>query len=236
MILLKTVPYDPLSIFRGTYAALRYEISSLPASLLQDVRPKDLKNGDELFVLLIKENGDTWQAKAIYKREPKDDGNIYLRGRLKYYYGYYQGEEERKLDLEYGIESFFLSEDSAKAVDGVNLGSPVDWRERDRKRKERLDQLDEETKRINKAGLTEWWLKKLDTETEVWVKEGTITQDAKGSIHDKYVKALEKIKAIDEDLSPQRLSSQKPIIVEVAVDSNSFGHPTRLFVEGKEYK
>jgi uncharacterized membrane-anchored protein len=231
-ILLKTVPYDPVSIFRGNYAALRYEISSLPVTLLKDASFKDLKNGDELFVLLREKRG-LWEAEAIYAKQPKNRGGIYLRGRLKYYYWGYSNTAPKHLDFEYGIESFFLNEARAKEVDRLNLRG-IDWQERDKERKKRLSGLDEETRRIFNAGIaTEWWMNKLNTESDVWVKEGLISAAAKDSICNKYAKAVEKTKAIEEELSS---TNQKPLFVEVAVDRNGYGYPVRLFVEGKEYR
>lgn len=229
-ILLKTVPYDPVSIFRGHYASLRYEISSLPLDLLIDAKSQDLKEGDQLYVLLKKET-DYWQAQGIYKKQPKRDGKVYLTGRLGYHY-----TNSKEVNLEYGIESFFLNEEKAKEVDRANVRQRVDWRQRDKMKQQRLNQLDEETKRIHKAGITEWWLTKLDNESGMWVKEGIITQGAKDAIRDKYAKALDKIKEIDKDLSSADSAGQKPVIVEVAVDRNGCGYPLRLFIDGKEYR
>lgn len=229
-ILLKTVPYDPYSIFRGHYTSLRYEISSLPVTLLKDAADKDLRGGDTLFVLLKKE-ADLWQAQAIYKKRPPADGRIYLCARLSYHYS---GMKE--LNLEYGIESFFLNEERTKEVDRVNRGPGMGWQERQRLRQERLSGLDEETKRINKTGISDWWVDKLSGELEVWLKEGIITCEAKDAIGDKYAKALDKIKEIDKDLSSGRSGGQRPVIVEVAVDNNGYGYPVRLFIDGKEYK
>lgn len=229
-ILLKTVPYDPVSIFRGHYANLRYEISSLPVTLLKDISVQELRNGDNLFVLLKKE-GDLWQAQGIYRKRPAGAGNVYLCARMGYHYS---GIKE--LNLEYGIESFFLNEEKTKEVDRANTGQRMNWQERQKLRQERLIALDEETRRINKAGITEWWVNKLNDELNVWLKEGIITQEAKNAIGDKYAKALDKIKEIDKDLSSAGARGQKPIIVEVAVDSNGYGYPLRLLIDGKEYK
>lgn len=231
-IQLETVPYDPVSVFRGNYAALRYQISSLPVELLKDTDLKDLKNGDELFVLL-KKGKDLWGAEAIYGKRPKNEDGVYLRGRLRYYYNsYYRNNQPKHLDLEYGIESFFLNEGRAKEVDRLNTG--MDWQEREKEKKRRIGGLDEETRRIQGAGIaTDWWMNKLNNELDFWVKEGLISSGAKESIHNKYAKAIEKTKAVEEELTS---ATQKPLIVEVAIDRNGYGYPVRLFAEGKEYK
>lgn len=232
-IQLKTVPYDPVSIFRGNYAALRYEISSLPAALLRGISPRDLKSGDELFILL-KEKAGLWEAEAVYAKRPhKNPGEVYLRGRLKYYYWGYSNTAPKNLDLEYGIESFFLNEARAKEVDRLNIRQGMNWPERNKEKQRRIGELDEETRRIYNAGIAEWWVNKLDNEADAWVKEGIISAAAREGIRNKYAKALAQIKAIDEELSSP---NQKPLIVEVAVDRNGYGYPVKLLIEGKEYR
>ena len=231
-IQLKTIPYDPVSVFRGNYAALRYQISSLSVELLKDTNLKDLKNGDELFVLL-KKGKDLWEAEAIYGKRPKNEDGVYLRGRLRHYYNsYYRNSQPKHLDLEYGIESFFLNEARAKEVDRLNMG--MNWQEQEKERKRRIGELDEETRRIHGAGIaTDWWMNKLTNELDIWVKEGLISSGAKESIRNKYAKAVEKTKAVEERLAS---ANQKPLVVEVAIDRNGYGYPVRLFAEGKEYK
>jgi len=228
-ILLKTVPYDPKSIFRGRYVDLRYEISSLDAALLKDASPGKLKGREALFVTLKKE-AEYWQADAIYRNKPKDPAKLFIRGRLSYYNSY-----QNKINLEYGIESFFLNE---KAADEVELGTRrrFDWQEEDRRRQELIGQLDAETQRIKKAGITKWWLESLDKELEIWLKEGIVNQETKEVIHNKYATALEKLAAVEDSLRPQAPSGQKPIIVEIAVDRDGSGYPTKLLFEGKEYR
>jgi len=230
-IQLKTVPYDPVSVFRGNYAALRYQISSLSVTLLKGTSTKDLRNGQELYVLLKKKN-DFWEAEAIYGKRPKNEDGLYLSGRLKFYYWNYYDSNQKNLNLEYGIESFFLNESRAKEVDRLNMG--MDWQERDKQRKKRMSQLDDETRRIQGAGIaTDWWMSKLNNELDIWVKEGIISAGAKESIHNKYAKAIEKTKAVEEELTS---ANQKPLVVEIAIDRNGYGYPVRLFAEGKEYK
>lgn len=230
-IQLKTVPYDPVSVFRGNYAALRYEISSLPVTLLKGTSTKDLRNGQELYVLLKKKN-DFWEAEAICAKRPKNEDGLYLTGRLKFFYWNYYDSSQKNLNLEYGIESFFLNETRAKEVDRLNMG--MNWQEQEKERKRRIGEFDAETRRIHGAGIaTDWWMNKLNNELDVWVKEGLISSGAKESIRNKYAKAIEKTKAVEEQLTS---ANQKPLIVEVAIDRNGYGYPVRLLAEGKEYK
>ncbi|MCQ9205186.1 MAG: GDYXXLXY domain-containing protein [Omnitrophica bacterium] len=228
-IFLKTIPYDPVSLFRGHFAVLRYEISTLPKELLKDTKSENLRSGDELFVVL-KKQGDYWQAESIYKNRPKDKHKLYIRGRLPSYYNYSYAYR-KTLNLHYGIESFFLNEKSAQEVDRVNRRT--DWRQVQDLRKKRIEQLDPETKRIYKSGISRWSLDKWEKEFELWVKEDIISKGVKDIIMKKYNSALLKIGEVTRN--PQRLD-RKPVIVEVAIDKNGYGYPTRLLHEGKEYR
>jgi len=225
-ILLETIPYDPKSIFRGHYASLNYKINSLPISLLQDTTSKKLKSGQELFVLLGKQD-KYWEAQAIYARKPKNDNRVYIRGRLENYYSSRFSYEPKKINLEYGIESFFLSQDLAVEVDRRD-----NWRERNVRRKEMAKQLDPETKRIYDAGLSGWWYKKFETELKVLSKEGIISQEAQEKINKKYSAAFEKINDLENMSAPE----EKPLVVEVAIDSEYRGHPLKLLLDGKVYQ
>lgn len=224
-VLLETVPYDPLSIFRGHYASLRYKISSLPLSLLKDVDAKKLKGGQELFVLL-KKQGEFWDAQAIYAKQPRKDNNVYIRGRLQKYYRW-SSRRPKIIELEYGIESFFLSQESAQTVDRRNTRQ-----ERDRHREGLIKNLNEETRRIYNASLSGWWYEKFEKELKVLVKEEIITQEAKDKINNKYTEAFKKIDAIKDTPASQ----DKIVVVEVAVDSEHRGHLIRLLIDGKEYR
>ena len=230
-ILLKTVPYDPMSIFRGAYASLRYEISNIPAGLLKDANYKGIKGGDEVVVRL-KKSGDYWVADEVYKKRPKHDTGLFIRGRLEHYQ--YIHSEKDNMRIDYGIESYFLSEKKAKDVDRVNIGST--WQEQERRRKELYSKLDEETGRIRQAGVSDWWLKILDKEMGYWVKQGIISSQAEQAIHDKYESALAKVKDIDSMVSSSGRDNSQPIIVEVAIDKDGNGLPTKLIVQGREYR
>lgn len=226
-ILLETVPYDPMSIFRGQYASLRYKINSLPVNLLQDTTPEKIKSGQELFVLLRKQ-GKYWEAQAIYAHKPKNDNRVYICGRVGHYYNRIGSSyRPQTIDLAYGIESFFLSQDMAERVDRRD-----NWREREDRRKEMAKQLDPETKRIYDAGLSGWWYKKFETELKVLSKEGIISQQAQENIDKKYAAAFKKIDAIQNMPTPE----EKTLIVEIAIDSDYRGHPLKLLLDGKVYQ
>ena len=232
-VLLKTIPYDPRSIFRGSYVALTYEINSLPQDLLRDIQVKDVKSGDHLFVGLTKK-GDYWAAQSIYKNRPRD-GEIYLRGRVEEYWSYRYGED-KKINIKYGIESFFLNEERAQEVEKLNTWQAGTWQAMENEKDKRLQELDEEAYRIREAGISKWWVKLLNKELPVWVAQGIITQEQKDAVHNKYASAMQTIDSVAQEISSGNIAGRTPIIVDVAIDRSGNGYPVKLLVDGKEYK
>ncbi|RJP29139.1 MAG: hypothetical protein C4533_04900 [Candidatus Omnitrophota bacterium] len=225
-ILLETIPVDPMSVFRGNYVALRYKINDLPVKLLKDATVDKIKSGQEIYVLLNKE-GEYWQPEAVYIKKPKT-GGLYIKGRVNSHY--FMSSRLDTIWASYGIESFFLSQELAREVE-----RPNNWREIEKRRQELINNLDEETRRIYKAGISRWWYNNLEKEIDIWVKEGIILKPEEDKIKEKYEKALEKIEALNTNvLSPGSGSSN--IVVEVAIDSKGEAHPVKLFLDGKVYQ
>ena len=107
-ILLKTAPVDPFSMFRGRYVALSYDISRIPTTLFRDADPKQLKQGDAVYVVLA-QKGDFWEPVSVHTQRPSS--GTFLRGRLQ------TNVFGSDLWLLYGLESFFLSEASADYIE-----------------------------------------------------------------------------------------------------------------------
>lgn len=228
-ILLETEPVDPFSVFRGRYINLNYKISTLPVNLFKDCKPRELKSNDHVYVIL-KEKDKFWQSVSAYKNCPKDPTAIYLKGKVRYASG-------DNVQLEYGIESFFLSEKSADEIESNRARfRGNNWQEIEKLRKEKMESLSEEDKRIHKAGVTEHWFKSLNKELDYWLKEGIIQQETATRIREKYTKALERIKAAQQIERERTVEQPVPLTVEVAVTKNGTGHPTKLFWEGREYR
>lgn len=114
-ILLKTVPVDPFSVFRGRYVALSYEISRIPSSLLKDGDAAQLKPGDRVYVVLA-QRGEFWEPVSAQQQRPSE--GVFLLGRVRY-------THDNHVQLLYGLESFFLSESSADYLDDNARGR---WR------------------------------------------------------------------------------------------------------------
>ena len=95
----KTVPVDPRSLFRGNYARLAYEFSTLPKDAL-DTEP--LRENEPVYVSLQQDNDRLFAFAGVSTTKPKD--GIFLRGRI---------EGKRSTRVRYGIEAWFAPKEKA---------------------------------------------------------------------------------------------------------------------------
>jgi uncharacterized membrane-anchored protein len=108
-VTLRTVPVDPIDLFRGRYVELRYELSSLP------VEP-GTGAGDTVYVAL-REGEGRWVGDRATRGRP--GGGTFIRGT-------YTGST-----IEYGIETYYADEDEAprledEAARGMNVRVVLD--------------------------------------------------------------------------------------------------------------
>lgn len=113
-IVLKVVPVDPRSLFRGDYVILNYKMTrvELPPGL------KGVRRGSTLYVTLQKADDDQWEvagvaAKPTGRVQPTE---IVLKGRVRYVSGAVRATK-RMATLHYGIESFFVPEGEGKKLE-----------------------------------------------------------------------------------------------------------------------
>lgn len=97
---LRTVPVDPVDLFRGRYVTLRYEISRLPVA-------GDARGGDTVYVALS-EHGGVWSGGRAERRRP--DGGTFVRGRVV-------RVTDGTAELEYYIETYYADEDEARRLE-----------------------------------------------------------------------------------------------------------------------
>jgi len=95
-IRVETRPVDPRDLFRGNYARLGYEFSTLPAT---GFRP-----GDVIY-LPLEQDGDLWRGLTPSHQPPAQ--GLYLRGRVS---GLPWGGTRR---VTYGIEALFAPKEKA---------------------------------------------------------------------------------------------------------------------------
>ena len=113
-VLLKTVPIDPRDLFRGDYVVLRYDISTIDSGSVVLERT-DIKLGDRVYVGLGFKERYAF-AKNIYLTTPKD--GLYIKGIVKNVSG-------GRLNVEYGLESYFVPEGRGKEIENQR-GKNVD--------------------------------------------------------------------------------------------------------------
>ena len=101
---LRTVPVDPLDLFRGRYVRLRYDISSVRV-------PRDVAPGATVYVPLRRE-GEHWTGGAATRERP--DGGTFIRGWVTEVYG-------GRAQIEYGIETYYADEDEAPRLERERL-------------------------------------------------------------------------------------------------------------------
>lgn len=102
-IVLKAVPVDPRSLFRGDYVILSYGITRIPRA-----EGEAVENGDARYVT-IQQAGDEWTVVAASKAYPQTvtPGQAVIRGAVV---NTWPGDTSATLEMHYGIESYFVPE------------------------------------------------------------------------------------------------------------------------------
>lgn len=106
-IRLRVQPVDPVALFRGRYVDLAYDFSTL------ETTEAGLKEGDTVYVRLKPGEEGLWRyAGFTTKREPQP-GSVLLRGEAV-------STWRRGAWIRTGIESYFLSERQAPAIERLS--------------------------------------------------------------------------------------------------------------------
>ncbi len=106
-VVLETVPVDPRDLLRGDYVILRYKISTLDLDQVKREKPY-YKRGEVIYVKLEPKE-KFWEATAVQAKRSVDNG-IYIRGKVRYCYS-------KKLEVIYGIESYFVPEGEGREIE-----------------------------------------------------------------------------------------------------------------------
>jgi uncharacterized membrane-anchored protein len=106
---LKTEPVDPTDLFYGDYVILQYDIQTLPLKLWEGNNP--IKEHKRVYVVL-KEEGNVYEAKAIYPDKPKvSKDEVVMVGRFEYL------QDHANVYLTYGVEKYYIKEGTGKAIE-----------------------------------------------------------------------------------------------------------------------
>ncbi len=108
-ILLKTVPIDPRSMFRGNYARLRYDISQIPAKDVNHLLSP--RHGEVIYVKLAPGKNNTFRYDGVSIKKPS--AQLFLKGRIQS--GYHRTSGSYR--VRYGIEAFFAPKAKALALE-----------------------------------------------------------------------------------------------------------------------
>lgn len=106
-ILLKTRPVDPRDLFRGDYVILRYEISRIDTKETT-FKAADFESGDKVYVRLNVDDEQVGNLAGIGKDKPAV--GKFIEGEVVRVYG-------DNLEVEYGIESYFVPEGRGKEIE-----------------------------------------------------------------------------------------------------------------------
>lgn len=113
-VVLETVPVDPRDFLRGDYVVLRYKLSSLDLNQIES-KKSYYRSGESIYVKL-EPKGKFWQAVAIYEKKDDIINGLFIKGRVKYYY-------DKKLEANYGIESYFVAEGEGRDIEKKMRGN-----------------------------------------------------------------------------------------------------------------
>ena len=116
-IVLKTEPVDPMSLFRGEYVILNYDVSRVPRAAGEAVA-----NGDIRYVTLEEKAQGEWSVAAVAKAYPSSlaSGQVVLKGQI---INTWQGDTSDVTQIHYGIESYFVEQGQGKVLeDKVRTG------------------------------------------------------------------------------------------------------------------
>lgn len=118
-ILLKTAPVDPWDVFRGDYVVLNYEISELDLNKVPSDN-KEYKINDTVYISLVKGQGKYWVPSRVSQNRPKD-GGLFIKGMVNYFLEY-----EKKLFVNYGLDSYYVPQHQGKTIENSARSALVD--------------------------------------------------------------------------------------------------------------
>lgn len=122
VITLEVIPVDPTDMFRGDYVILSYKISRLDLSKLGG--DDDFNADDSVRVLLAQSDG-AWSAVSVHKGQVKAaESQILMRGKVRSLLGKTE-TAPGEIDIDYGIESFFVPQGTGKAIEDERQAGKV---------------------------------------------------------------------------------------------------------------
>jgi len=225
------LPVDPVSITRGRYIALWFPASRVSRSLAKDA---DIKENDVVYVALSPTGGE-WVPSGISLKPPEEE--VFLKGRVAWL-------SPDAITVTYGIEHYFLSEESADAIEKTLSGRrDLAWEAREEARREFMrTHLSSEEYRIYSLLESEHLNPEVILrEITYWKEKGILTDRQADRLTHAYRSAWEKISALRpeaEKAANEAASSSPDTTVEAKVSVSRSGRPylTGLIINGCEYR
>lgn len=115
-VTLQTRPVDPRDLLRGDYVVLGYDISQLPSGALAG-QPTAERN-PVMFVKLAPDANGLYQAVSVHAEPVTVTApEVLIRGRVVYSCGSTSRTFCDKLQIRYGLESYFVPEGEGKKLE-----------------------------------------------------------------------------------------------------------------------
>ncbi len=122
-IQLQTLPVDPTDLFRGDYIDLFYDMTQVDIKetavdgLPSDYTPESIR-GKDIYVILAPVAGGTTYQVSRYSMTPPSDP-LYLKGQIRYAYlkGISPQKDDLILNIDFGIDRYFIEENSGAQLD-----------------------------------------------------------------------------------------------------------------------
>ncbi|GGD17718.1 GDYXXLXY domain-containing protein [Pontibacillus salipaludis] len=105
---LKTAPVDPRDLFYGDYVVVNYEISTISDEKWVGKEPQY----NEKVYVKLKKDGELYAAEAVSHQALRTEGDEILIT------GQYKGGNGNELRIRYGIERFYVEENTGEALEG----------------------------------------------------------------------------------------------------------------------
>lgn len=124
VIKIKTAPVDPTDLFRGSYVDLKYEIESVKPSQVDDsikteFNTRNMGDYKKVYVRLKQNSDGLYDVDYVTKEKPTK--GVYLKGELEIPY---ELQNPETLQIRYGLDNYFASEEKAKEIEKDALANP----------------------------------------------------------------------------------------------------------------
>lgn len=115
-VTLQTRPIDPRDLLRGDYVVLGYDISQLPAGALAG--QPTVERNPVVFVKLAPDASSLYQAVSVHAQPVTVAApEVLIRGRIVYSCGSTSRTFCDKLQIRYGLESYFVPEGEGSTLE-----------------------------------------------------------------------------------------------------------------------